>query len=72
MPDTSYHHLRRTSYGYWNVMRGRQLLAGRQDLFDALTLLWHFARLHRHGSGDAASPPHPAAYRARSARRKTG
>lgn len=47
MPDATPHYLLRTSYGYWNVMRGRQLLAGRSDLFDALSLLWHFARLQR-------------------------
>jgi hypothetical protein len=55
MPDTSQHFLIRSSYGCWNVMRGRQLLAGRSDLFDALTLLWYFMRLHR---GEAAVPTH--------------
>ncbi len=54
MPDTSQHFLVRASYGCWNVMHGRQLLAGRSDLFDALTLLWYFIRLHR---GSAATAP---------------
>lgn len=47
MPDATHHYLFRTSYGLWNVMRGRQLLAGRSDLFEALSLLWYFSRLQR-------------------------
>lgn len=47
MSDATQHYLFRTSYGHWNVMRGRQLLAGRYDLFEALNLLWYFARLRR-------------------------
>ncbi|WP_181394006.1 hypothetical protein [Stenotrophomonas sp. HMWF003] len=47
MLDATQHYLFRTSYGHWNVMRGRQLLAGRRDLFEALDLLWYFARLQR-------------------------
>ncbi len=47
MPDATHHYLFRTSYGHWNVMRGRQLLAGRRNLFEALDLLWYFARLQR-------------------------
>lgn len=56
MPDATQHFLSRTSDGCWNVMRGRQLLAGRRHLFEALTLLWYFIRLHRvRACGDAAA-----------------
>lgn len=65
MPDATPHFLFRTSYGYWNVMRGRQLLAGRSDLFEALTLLWYFIRLHRQDSGDIAALPGTAQAAAR-------
>lgn len=47
MPDATHPYLFRTPYGHWKVMRGRQLLAGRSDLFDALNLLWYFTRLQR-------------------------
>lgn len=62
MSDTAQHFLIRSSYGCWNVMRGRQLLAGRRDLFDALTLLWYFMRLHR-GATTAPMPAQPGADR---------
>lgn len=62
MSDTPQHFPIRTGYGCWNVMRGRQLLAGRRDLFDALTLLWFFKRLHR-GAAAAPTPAQPGADR---------
>ncbi|KOQ76326.1 hypothetical protein ABW45_11775 [Stenotrophomonas maltophilia] len=47
MADLSQHTLIYTEYGYWNVMRGRQLLGGRTCLAEALALIYYFSRLHR-------------------------
>ncbi|WP_414492080.1 hypothetical protein [Stenotrophomonas maltophilia] len=47
MPQVNQHYLFRNIVGHWVVMRDRQLLAGREDMFEALSLLWHFIRLYQ-------------------------